>query len=130
MSVCSSEAASVGIKRAGLISIADKRRFITTFAVSRSISIVLLNEIACVARVLNVRWVSVILKECSRKYFQDLLYLVFESSVSHFLIATIALAVAETIFEEVLTVAGDRINAFFCNFLSSTASLDFVVLLT
>ena len=130
MSVCSSEAASVGIKRAGLISIADKRRFITTFTVSRCISIVLLNEIACVARVLNVRWVSVILKECSRKYFQDLLYLVFESSVSHFLIATIALAVAKAILEEVLTVAGDRINAFFSNFLSSTASLDFVVLLT
>jgi len=116
MSVRSSEASSVGVEWAGFISVTDKRRLVTALAIARRISIVFFDEVAGVAAVLDVCWVRIVL--------------VFERSISHSIVAAISFTVTEAVLEEVLTVASDRLDAFFRNRFGSAATLDLVVLLT
>ena len=61
MSISSSKASSVGVERARLISVSDKSWLVAAFAVARSVSVVLLDEVTSEAAVLDVGWISIVL---------------------------------------------------------------------
>ena len=61
MSISSSKTSSVGVKWAGLISVADKSRLVAALAVAGSVAVVFLDEVTSVAAVLDVGWISIVL---------------------------------------------------------------------
>ena len=106
MSVGSSKASSVGVKRASLISVTDKRRLVSALAVARGVSIVFFDEVTSVAAVLDVCWISIVLNNI-RKNFIKKVYLKFKRSISQSIIAAITRTVAEAVLEEVLTISSN-----------------------